>query len=131
MWKLHLLDWFFVVFHTLLMMFNVFGWLSRKMRKWNLFTLLLTAFSWFILGLFFGMGYCILTDWHWGVLRKLSAYPVENSYVQYLFRRLLHIRVSAQFADILTATLFFISLGMSVFLNIRDLVLKKKNKPLA
>jgi hypothetical protein len=131
MWKLHLLDWFFVVFHTLLMMFNVFGWLSEKLRKWNLLTLLLTAFSWFILGLFFGMGYCILTDWHWDVLRKLSAHPVENSYVQYLFRRLLHIRVSAQFADILTAALFFVSLGMSVVLNIRDVVLKKKNKPIA
>jgi hypothetical protein len=131
MWKLHLLDWFFVIFHTVLMLFNMLGWLFKKTRKWNLLTLLLTAFSWFILGLFYGMGYCILTDWHWDVLRKLSAYPVENSYVQYLFRRLLQIRVSADFADLLTAGVFFVSLVMSVFLNIRDVVLKKKKKSIA
>ncbi|HPF94086.1 MAG TPA: DUF2784 family protein, partial [Tenuifilaceae bacterium] len=63
-----LLDVFFVAFHTLLIAFNLFGWIWWRTRKANLITLLLTGLSWIGLGLFFGIGYCPLTDWHWQVL---------------------------------------------------------------
>jgi len=32
-------------------------------------SLLLTAFSWFVLGIWYGWGYCVCTDWHYMVLR--------------------------------------------------------------
>ncbi|MEO5906489.1 MAG: DUF2784 family protein, partial [Saprospiraceae bacterium] len=62
-----LLDYFFFFFHTSLILFNCFGWIFPKLRRWNLITLLLTAFSWFVLGIWFGLGYCVCTDWHWAV----------------------------------------------------------------
>ena len=52
-----LLNIFFFVFHTLLMLFNCFGWAWKKTRPWNLVTLLLTAGSWFIVGIWYGWGY--------------------------------------------------------------------------
>ncbi|MCD4791284.1 MAG: DUF2784 domain-containing protein, partial [Bacteroidales bacterium] len=74
------LDTFFVVFHTALIIFNLFGWIWKPTRRLNLITLLLTGASWFILGIFYGIGYCPLTDWHWQVLHKLGIYDVPNSY---------------------------------------------------
>jgi len=124
----HLLDWFFVLFHGGVILFNLFGWIFRGTRKWNLALLLLTAASWFGLGVFFGWGYCFLTDWHWQVLETLSASPYENSYVQYLFRRIAGITVEARFADLLTAVLFVAALAVSLFVNIRDIVKERSSK---
>lgn len=113
------LDIFFLIFHSLLIVFNLFGWLFRALLRLNLLALSLTAFSWFVLGIFYGWGYCFLTDWHWEVLYVLDKYPPENSYVQYILRRLLNIKISANFADILTAVLFFASFTTSIVLNLK------------
>ena len=59
---LPVIDLFFVVFHTSLTLFNALGWIGYKTRKLNLVTLLLTGGSWFILGIFYGIGYCPLTE---------------------------------------------------------------------
>ncbi len=128
MFLYHFLDWFFVVFHTVFIVFNVFAWLYKPLRRWNLLTLGLTAASWFILGVFYGWGYCFLTHWHWEILYKLGNYPLESSYVQYLFRRLLNIKVSADFADILTAGVFFVALAISLTINILDFIRFRRRK---
>lgn len=114
------LDWFFVVFHSLLIIFNLFGWIWRPLRKANLITLLLTGFSWVGLGVFYGMGYCPLTDWHWEVLNILGQSPNTNSYVAYLFQRVLGISVTNSFADKLTLIAYLVTLALSVTLNLRD-----------
>ena len=62
------LDIFFIVFHTSLIFFNLFGWIWKYTRRANLVALLLTGGSWFILGLYYGIGYCPFTEWHWEVL---------------------------------------------------------------
>ncbi len=124
----HILDWFFIIFHTVLIFFNVFGWIYKPLRKWNFLTLSLTAVSWFVLGIFYGMGYCFLTDWHWTILDKLEKIPSESSYIQYLFRRLLNIRINVNFADTLTVTVFFMAFFCSGVVNFSDLIKKKRNK---
>jgi len=63
-----LLDYFFLVFHLGIVIFNLFGWIWPKTRKANLILLLLTAASWFGLGLIYGIGFCPFTEWHWQVL---------------------------------------------------------------
>ena len=88
------LDIFFLVFHSLLILFNLFGWMWKKTRRLNLITLLLTGFSWVGLGLFYGWGYCFLTDWHWQVLKKAGELNLPDSYVQYLLNRILGIEIS-------------------------------------
>lgn len=114
------LDILFLVFHSILILFNLFGWIWKKTRRLNLLTLLITGFSWIGLGLFYGLGYCFLTDLHWRVLEKLGESNISDSYIQYLFNRILGLQISAYFADYLTVILFFIALIMSVYFNLRN-----------
>lgn len=112
------LDLFFVVFHTVLIIFNLFGWIWHKTRLLNLITLLLTAASRFILGIFYGMGYCFMTDWHWQVLHELGVYDLPNSYISYLVERITGTLPNQDLVDILTLAGLFLALGISVYLNI-------------
>jgi hypothetical protein len=114
------LDIFFLVFHSALILFNLFGWIWKKTRKLNLITLSLTGLSWVGLGIFFGWGYCFLTDWHWRVLQKLGISDLPDSYVQYLLGRILGIRISAIEADYLTGIFFLLALMLSVYLNLKN-----------
>jgi hypothetical protein len=54
-WKVKMADIFFIVFHTFLIFFNLFGWIFKPLRKANLVVLILTGASWFILGIFYGI----------------------------------------------------------------------------
>src|SRR5688572_32970474 len=113
-------DYFFFIFHVILIFFNLFGWIPRKLRKWNLISLCLTAFSWFVLGAFYGFGYCFLTDWHWQIRDELGYETPFNSYIHFLVVTLFSLSVSEQLVDILTGTLFFAALILSLVTNLRD-----------
>lgn len=113
-------DTFFFVFHICLILFNLFGWLFKSLRKWNLITLGLTAFSWFVLGAFYGFGYCFLTDWHWQIRDELGYPNPFNSYIHFLITTVFTISVSERLVDILTGSLFFAALVMSIVTNLKD-----------
>ena len=113
------LDIFFLSSHTLLIFFNLFGWIPKATRRANLITLILTGTSWFLLGIFYGIGYCPLTDWHWEVLYMIGETDLPNSYIKYLFDRLFGLVIPANMADILTGLFYFISLAISIYLNVR------------
>jgi len=119
MWY-QLLNIFFFVFHTLLTLFNITGWLFRTTRKWNLITLLLTAFSWFVLGIWYGWGYCLCTDWHWQVREQLGYHDEQNSYIQFLLVKLTGINFNSNLVDTATLIIFLLSLTLSIWLNVRD-----------
>jgi hypothetical protein len=53
---LHILDYFFIIFHTVLILFNVFGWIIPRWRFSNLIVLSLTAVSWGFFGIWYGYG---------------------------------------------------------------------------
>src|SRR5690606_14479047 len=114
------LDIFFFVFHTLLTVFNLVGWAFRKTRRLNLITLVLTAFSWLVLGIFYGFGYCFLTDWHWDVREQLGYDMRSNSYIHFLVTALTPITVSENTVDIVAAVVFFLAFAASIGLNLRD-----------
>ncbi len=92
----------------------------------NLVTLFLTFLAWFGLGIFYGIGYCPLTDWHFRVLYNLGETNLPNSYLTYLIRRLTGYLPPEHLVDIFTIAFFFLSLALSVWLNIRDKLRKKK-----
>jgi len=116
----HAADLFFLVFHTVLTLFNLIGWIWKKTRKLNLITLILTGASWFLLGLFYGIGYCPLTEWHFQVLRKLGQKDLPVSYLKYLVERLAGWEVAPQVVDVATGIGFFIALVASIALNLKD-----------
>ena len=113
------LDIFFTVFHTCVVIFNLFGWVWRKTRLLNLICLLLTAASWLILGLFYGFGYCPLTDWHFNILRKLGYTDLPDSYLSFLFTRLTKLPVDQSIVDAVTLWGLIIALVISLYLNLR------------
>ena len=125
----HVLDIFFILFHSSLVIFNLFGWILQRTRIWNLFTLLFTGASWIILGLIVGtLGYCPLTEWHFNVLLRLGESNLPNSYIKYLTERITGLDVSASLVDKVTLYSFIAALTISLFLNIRDFRIKKKIK---
>jgi hypothetical protein len=89
-------------------------------------TLLLTGGSWFILGIFYGMGYCPLTDWHFNVLRKLGEYNLPNSYMKYIGDRITGLDFNADLVDLLTLIFFFVALAISILLNLRSWLNRRK-----
>lgn len=119
MW-FQVLNYFFFVFHTLFTLFNIIGWAFPKIRKWNLATLILTAFSWFVLGIWYGWGYCLCTDWHWNVREHLGYHDEEISYIHFLLLKLTGIDFNEQLVENTTLIVFLASFIISVWLNIRD-----------
>jgi len=119
------LNYFFFVFHTILILFNTFGWAFRKTRKLNLATLLLTFFSWFILGIWHGWGYCVFTDWHWKVREHLGFHDMSYSYNHFLIKKLLGIDLPVDLVNNATVVVFFLSLAVSLYVNAKDLRSKK------
>lgn len=91
------------MFHTLWILFNMFGWMSRRTRLAHLVVLGLTILSWFGLGVFYGWGYCLCTDWHFQVRRQLGYAMTETSYIQLLIRQLFGLTISRELADSLAA----------------------------
>ena len=113
------LDIFFTVFHTCLVLFNLFGWIWKKTRLLNLIVLLLTAGSWLILGIFYGFGYCPLTDWHFSILGKLGYTNLPDSYLSFLFTRLSGLPIQQSLVDAVTLWGLIIALVISLYLNLR------------
>ena len=121
------LNIFFFVFHTVFTLFNVVGWIFPKTRKLNLFTLLLTAFSWFVVGIWKGIGFCYCTEWHWQVREQLGYHDQTSSYIHFLVLKLTGANFDIQLVETVTVVVFVISLAMSVWLNVRDWRRKKIN----
>ncbi len=114
---LHFLNVFFYVFHTVLIVFNLFGWLHPLTRKLHFYSLLITLFSWGILGFWYGFGYCFLTDWHYQLLRKLGETGMPSSYIAFLIERLTGWLPDGNLVNTLTLVLTVVALVCSVWVN--------------
>ena len=113
------LDTFFFVFHSAVIAFNLFGWLWRKTRLVNLILLASTGFSWFVLGIWYGFGFCPCTQWHWQVRMALGHDDMPRSYTKFLVDSLTGLDVNAVLMDTLTLVLFLLALFASVMANTR------------
>lgn len=120
-----LLDYFFLIFHSVFTLFNITGWLWKKTRKIHMVTILLTTLSWFVLGIWYGFGYCFCTDWHWQVREHLGTPAESSSYIHFLILETTGIDMSLPLVDKLVLIIFLCCLVLTVFLNYRDYKLKK------
>ena len=115
----NILDFFFFAFHTVLILFNILGWLVPRWRLANFVTLSLTAFSWFVLGIWYGWGYCFCTDWHWQVREMLEYENMSSSYIHFLILKITGFDFSANLVDSVTVIVFFSAFAISAYLNFR------------
>ena len=109
----------FQTFHIALILFNVFGWIPRPTARLNLITLVATGLSWTVLGAFYGLGYCPLTDWHYGVLERLGRGNLPVSYIAFLIEEIWSVRVTATTADWITGITYALALLASIVRNVK------------
>jgi hypothetical protein len=115
------LNVFFFVFHTGIILFIVLGWIWKKTRLANLILIILTAFSWFFLGIWYGFGYCPCTDWHWQVRMKIGLYDTSTSYLEFLVEKLTGLDVNRGLVDVFAVAFLVSAFCFSIVLNVRDL----------
>lgn len=73
--------------------------------------------SWLILGIWYGLGYCFLTDWHWQVKRQLGQMNLPNSFITFLLNDQLGFQLSPSIVDLWTGILFSVVVLISLYLN--------------
>jgi hypothetical protein len=110
-------DILFTLLHLAIIGFNLFGWIWPNTRKANLICLAVTAASWFILGIWYGIGYCPITDWQWRIKERLGEHNLPNSFVKYYADKISRSDVSAHVIDVITVVVFFMALGISIYMN--------------
>ena len=115
---LEFLDNLFLWLHIVIIIFNLFGWIWIKTRKWHFWLMVTTIFSWLVLGLKYGMGYCFLTDWHWDVKRKLGETNLPASFVKYFLDEYTSLHISATNVDLITGISFGLVVLIAVYLNL-------------
>lgn len=115
------LNLFFFVFHSGLILFNLLGWAWKKTRRANLILLLLTVLSWFVLGIWYGFGYCPCTDWHWQVRDRLGHTVMSPSYLVFLIRTFTGLEVDKNLVDVFAVSFLLSALAASAYVNIRDI----------
>ena len=115
MWWYSFLDFFFLFFHSLLILFVLVGWVLAP--RAHLAVTGLVLLSWFFLGLWYGWGYCPCTDWHWAIKRRLGASGLPASYVKYYLDGITGLRWNATVVDGVVAAVgvgaFFLSLRVN------------------
>jgi hypothetical protein len=121
---LKFLDILLYTIHVLVILGNTFLWIWKKTRRIHLVIILTTAFSWFVMGIWYGWGYCFLTDWEWDIKRQLGETNLPHSFVHYWVNISMGLNISASVLDALTLGVFIIALVLSIIMNWRD---RKRN----
>nr|WP_206663271.1 DUF2784 domain-containing protein [Ningiella ruwaisensis] len=111
--------------HVIVILFNLLGWIWQKTRRAHLIVLSFTLFSWLVLGLHFGLGYCFLTDWHWQVKLAMGERDLPHSFIAYLLNNQMQMGVSIRIVDTLTVLGMTLSTALSIYIN-RDLFKSKQ-----
>jgi hypothetical protein len=111
------LDLLLIVLHFAIIGFNLFGWVWKPLRRAHFIVVCATAACWFILGIWFGIGYCPITDWDWQVKEKLGEHNLPNSFIKYYADMVVGHSVDASLIDTLTAAGFFMAAMLSVYFN--------------
>lgn len=112
-----ILDIFLTLVHLILIFFNLFGWIHPATRKLHFISICLTAFSWLILGLWFGIGYCPITDWQWDIKVQLGERNLPSSFITYMVMKISGRQFSDQFINVITAMSFIAAAALSVYYN--------------
>jgi hypothetical protein len=110
-------DIFFTIIHLAIILFNLFGWIPRSTRRAHFVMVILTAASWFILGIWFGMGYCPITDWQWRVKELRGEINLPGNFVEYFAEKLSNHNFDSQLVNLVTGVSFALAALASVFVN--------------
>ena len=123
------LDILFTILHLVIIFFNLFGWIWKKTRKVHLVVVALTIASWLILGIWYGLGYCFLTDWHWSIKEKLGETNLPNSFIKYIADKVTGMNLHAGTVDSITLITFVLIVIITLYINfLHPWINRKKNQ---
>lgn len=114
---LKLLDHLLLLFHALLILFVLFGWVFTGTRQAHLALTIVILFFWSVVGYFKGFGYCPLTNFHSWIKLKLGENPIDE-YMKYLVDTIFNSDVNAGKIKKITETSFFAVLIITLFVNV-------------
>lgn len=110
---LSLANIFFHIVHLAIILFFLFGWLSEKTIIAHCILSALILFSWCVLGLYFGFGYCLCTDIQWRIKRKMGEQPSTEYYIKYILDKLTGLDTNPKTVNAITTYSFFSILILS------------------
>jgi hypothetical protein len=114
---LYFLDISLTIIHLAIIIFNLFGWIAKSTRTAHLISILLTAASWFILGIWFGTGYCPFTDWQWKVKEQLGERNIPGNFIEYFAEKITGTDFRPQLVNTVTAICFAAAALLSIYFN--------------
>ena len=114
---LQALDAFYTFIHLVIIGFNLFGWIWPRTRKLHLVVVSLTLISWFILGIWFGWGYCPVTDWQWDVKEKLGEKNLPASFIKYFADRISGKDFDPGMVNMITLITFLTVVAVTIYIN--------------
>jgi hypothetical protein len=114
---LRFLDVLLTIVHLGIVLFNLFGWIPKATRKAHFISILLTAASWFLLGIWYGMGFCPVTEWQWNVKAKLGERNIPGNFIEYIAEKVTGYDFEPQLVSSVIAICFLLAAVLSVWVN--------------
>lgn len=114
---LKILDIALTIVHLIIIGFNLLGWIWPKTRRLHLIVVIITASCWLILGIWYGVGYCPVTDWQWRVKTQLGEHNLPDSFIKYYADKISGRNISSSLIDQVTAICFAFAALLSVYFN--------------
>ena len=111
------LDLLLTIVHLAIILFNLIGWIFLRTRRLHFVFIVLTAASWFILGIWFGMGYCPVTDWQWNVKEQLGERNLPSNFVEYFAEKITGYDLNEQLVNTVIGVCFAAAALLSVYVN--------------
>jgi hypothetical protein len=106
----------FHVIHIGVITFFLIGWLWDKTLPAHFILAILILLSWCGLGIFYGFGYCLITDIQWKIKKRLGEKPHTEYYIKYMVDKVTGLDTNPKTVDAITTYTFFIILFISTVL---------------
>ena len=111
------IDLIFNILHIAVILINCLGWTYKPVKKFSLYLILITLFSWSIVGIFGGIGFCPITYLHSKYLLSNHDYILPFSYLDYIFINNLDFDISSRTISLISIIVIFSSLYLSLAKN--------------
>jgi hypothetical protein len=70
-----------------------------------------------LLGIWYGIGNCPVTDWQWHIKAKLGEHNLPASFITYYADKITGKQIDETLISNITAVSFFVAAGISVYVN--------------
>ncbi len=109
----------FHLVHIVIILFVMIGWIFSTLLPLHLALTLLTLGSWFILGRWFGIGYCPISDWHWKIKAILGEGRPNGTYIHLVLQNITKRELNSAIVDKVVLIGTMVIMGISLVLNVQ------------